>query len=196
MDLDILFDSSIFTGRSLGPRGRARATRCRTVAEYSLRWGWTVTLDGAEIPPGSGPLQVREHWLRHPGAEAAVRTGLGFDVLDVPIAAGFQALVRLERMGVRPGPALGVDGRALFFVAPRTAEALPDLLYRTGWDDAALDLGSHGKGGSVPVPPSAGARWLRPPTVETATRPPEARLLLGPLAYACHRGVLDLVGRR
>ena len=196
MDLDILFDSPIFSGRSLGPRGRARATRCRTVAEYTLRWGWTATLAGAELPPGSGPVQVRELWLRHPGAEVRLRTGIDFDVLDIPIAAGFQALVRLERMGVRPGPTLGTDDRALFLVAPHTAEILPDLLYRTGWDDAGLDLVGHGEGGTVPAPPTASARWLRPPTADTAARPPEARLLLGTLAYACHRGVAGLAGRR
>ncbi|WP_443055334.1 hypothetical protein [Streptomyces sp. NBC_00704] len=31
------------------------------------------------------------------------------------------------------------------------------------------------------------ARWLRPPALDSATRPPEARLLLGTLAYLAHR---------
>ena len=196
MDLDILFDSPIFGGRSPGARGRARATRCRAVAEYTLTPGWTATLAGAELPAASSPAQIADLWLRHPGAEVRLRTGLGFDVLDVPEQAGYQALVRLERMGLRPGPVLAAESRALFLVAPHTAEVLPDLLYRTGWDDAALDLRCHGLGGSVPAPPTALTRWLRPPTPESAARPPEARLLLGTLAYACHRGVADLVGGR
>ena len=196
MDLDILFDRPIFGGRALGPRGRSRAVRCRTVAEYTLTPGWTATLAGAELPAGASPAQIGDLWLRHPGAEVRLRTGIGFDVLDVPERAGFQALVRLERMGVRPGPVLAARDRALFLVAPHTAEVLPELLYRTGWDDAALDLRCHGLGGSVPAPPTALTRWLRPPTPESAVRPPEARLLLGTLAYACHRGVAELVGRR
>ena len=175
MDLDTLFGNPIFSGRSLGPRGRARATRCQTAAEYTRRWGWTVDLAGAEL---------------------RLVTGLGFDVLDVPEVVGCQALVRMERMGVRPGPVLaGPGGRALFLVAPDTAAALPDLLYKTGWDDAQLDLACHGAGSSVPAPPTPLTRWLRRPTPESAARPPEARLLLGTLAYACHRGVAELVGR-
>lgn len=196
MDLDILFDRPIFAGRSLGPRGRARATRCRAVAEYTLTPGWTATLAGAELPAASSPDQIGDLWLRHPGAEVRLRTGVGFDALDVPERAGFRALVRLERMGVRPGPVLAAGDRALFLVAPHTAEVLPELLYRTGWDDTALDLRCHGLGDSVPAPPTALTRWLRPPTPESAARPPEARLLLGTLAYACHRGVTELVGRR
>ena len=207
MDLDSLFGNPIFNGRSLGPRGRSRATRCQTAAEYTLRWGWTVALadtgsDGGsdagtvELPPGSGPTELRDAWLRRPGAELRLRTGLRFDALDVPETVGYQALVRLERMGVRPGPVLlAPHARALFLVAPHTAEVLPDLLYRTGWDDAELDLVCHGAGASVPAPPTPQTRWLRRPALDTAARPPEARLLLGTLAYACHRGVAELVGR-
>ncbi|MFC1406612.1 MULTISPECIES: DNA primase [Streptacidiphilus] len=209
--MDSLFGNPIFNGRSLGPRGRSRATRCQTAAEYTLRWGWTVALTDAgsgpgpgvdpgsgsvELPPGSGPTELRDAWLRRPGAELRLRTGLRFDALDVPETAGYQALVRLERMGVRPGPVLLTpNARALFLVAPQTAEALPDLLYRTGWDDAQLDLVCHGSGGSVPAPPTPQTRWLRRPSLDTAARPPEGRLLLGTLAYACHRGVAELVGR-
>ncbi|MDF3147789.1 DNA primase, partial [Streptomyces sp. T21Q-yed] len=37
------------------------------------------------------------------------------------------------------------------------------------------------RGGLGPV------RWLRPPELDSATRPPAARLLLGTLAYVAHR---------
>jgi hypothetical protein len=61
-----------------------------------------------------------------------------------------------------------------------------------GWDDADLDLNGLGSGGWVTAPPSdlAGlgpVRWLRPPSLDTAGTPPQARLLLGTLAYVCHR---------
>jgi len=106
VDLDSLFGNPIFNGRSLGPRGRSRATRCQTAAEYTLRWGWTVALTGSgggsgagtvELPPGSGPTELRDAWLRRPGAELRLRTGLRFDALDVPETVGYQALVAAER---------------------------------------------------------------------------------------------------
>jgi hypothetical protein len=125
--------------------------------------------------------------------------GRSFDLLDVPEQAGCQALVRLERMGTRLGPVLASPaGRTLFFVTPGAAEQLPELLYRMGWDDASLDLSCHGIGSYVAAPPTVlpglGAmRWLRQPTADSAAHPPEARLLLGTLAYACHRS-RELIG--
>jgi len=149
---------------------------------------------GEELPPGAGLSEAREAWAAAPGAPLLLPVGRGFDLLDVPEAAGHRALVRLERMGTRLGPVLATPtGRALFFVAPGAAGALPELLYKTGWDDAGLDLVGHGEGSYLAAPPTAvpgfgTARWLRPPTAENAHRVPEARLLLGTLAYACHRG--------
>ncbi|MEY9873785.1 hypothetical protein ABH931_003274 [Streptacidiphilus sp. MAP12-33] len=156
-------------------RRRAKLTRSEAAAEYRSRWGWTAELEGDA--------------LRLP-------TGHGFDALDIPEPAGCQALVRLERMGIRPGPVLAAQGRAFFFVTPQTASRLPELLYRTGWDDATLDLLPHGSGSSVPAPPTPGARWLRPPTPENALRLPDPKLLLGTLAYASHQRAPELVGRR
>ena len=74
-----------------------------------------------------------------------------------------------------------------------TAAERPDLLYRRGWDDpSALDLRALGPGTHITAPPSdrgglGPVRWLRPPSLDTATRPPAARLLLGTLAYVAHR---------
>ncbi|OIV36717.1 hypothetical protein BIV57_14775 [Mangrovactinospora gilvigrisea] len=150
----------------------------------------------ARLPGGTRAADVEQLWPAE--AETTVLLPLGdrFDALDVPEAAGCRAMVRLERMGSRLGPVLALpDGRAdgregrrtLFFVAPGAAAELPDLLYKMGWDDAGLDVVCHGRGEYLPAPPSVLARWLRPPSAPTAARPPEARLLLGTLAYACHR---------
>jgi hypothetical protein len=131
--------------------------------------------------------------LCDPDAPLLLPAGRHFDVLDVPAQPGLQALVRLERMGTQVGPVLASPtGRLLFFVAPGTAQRLPELLYRMGWDDASLDLACHGTGGYVAAPPTVlgelgPVRWLRRPCRESAACPPEARLLLGTLAYACHR---------
>ncbi|MDI5968478.1 bifunctional DNA primase/polymerase [Streptomyces sp. SL13] len=200
-----------------GARRRVRGSICSLVAEYTGLHGWTVTpgarvrRDGAcdcgdpccaapgahplgyapRIPAGTRREEVAEAWGLTPDASVLLAAGRGFDVLDVAEQAGCRALVRLERMGLRLGPVLATpDGRALFFVAPGAAAELPRLLYRMGWDDAGLDLRCLGRGDHVTAPPSdLGAlgpvRWLRPPSPDR--QPPEARLLLGTLAYVCHR---------
>ncbi|MEV6974267.1 bifunctional DNA primase/polymerase [Kitasatospora sp. NPDC093806] len=195
----------------LGARRRTRATASQAAAEYTGRWGWAVVVGeparATTAPdrchcatprcaaPGLHPVPGGTPAAR-PGPDVSVLfpTGRAFDVLDVPEAAGLQALVRLERMGTQVGPVLAAPtGRLQFLVAPGTARRLPDLLYRMGWDDAALDLTCHGEGSFVAAPPTVLAglgpvRWLRRPTRDNAGCPPEARLLLGTLAYACHRG--------
>lgn len=149
-----------------------------------------------EVPAGATLGEAGEAWAQVPGAALLLPTGRSFDVIDVGEAAGHRALVRLERMGLPLGPvALAPHGRAWFFVAPGAAAELPELLYRMGWDDAQLDLRGVGKGEYVTAPPSdlgglGPVRWLRPPTLECAGRPPQARLLLGTLAYVCHRSAV------
>ncbi|MFJ4922634.1 DNA primase [Streptomyces sp. NPDC088725] len=191
-----------------GTRRRGRTAECTAVAEYTGLWGWDVA-PGARIAgghcscgakscpaPGAHPLgpdipagatldDVTKAWSD--GAAVLLPVGRTFDILDVTETAGSRALVRLERMGLPLGPVLATpEGRALFFVAPGACAQLPELLYRMGWDDADLDLRCLGPGARVPAPPSGPARWLRPPTLDTA-QPPQARLLLGTLAYITHR---------
>ncbi|MEV4614843.1 bifunctional DNA primase/polymerase [Kitasatospora sp. NPDC049258] len=199
---------------------RTRATSLQAATEYTGRLGWTVAVGtaaagpapggagcgcaapycaapglhdavGPELPAGTTAQELAGRCVA--GAPLLLPTGRHFDVLDVPAQPGLQALVRLERMGTQVGPVLAAPtGRLLFLVAPGTAERLPELLYRMGWDDAALDLACHGEGGYLAAPPTVLAglgpmRWLRRPSRESAACPPEARLLLGTLAYACHR---------
>lgn len=146
-----------------------------------------------EVPAGAAFGEVSAAWAQVPGAALLLPVGRAFDVLEVAESAGHRALVRLERMGLPLGPvAAAPHGRSWFLVAPGAAAALPDLLYRMGWDDASLDLRGLGEGTHITAPPSDFAglgpvRWLRPPTREGTSRPPQARLLLGTLAYVCHR---------
>ncbi|KRV50992.1 DNA primase [Wenjunlia vitaminophila] len=150
-------------------------------------------LAGADqVGPGATAEDVHAVWARFPGASALLPAGHSFDAVEVSERVAVRAMVRLERMGTRLGPVLAAPrGRALFFVAPGAAAELPDLLYTMGWDDPELDLRPLGLGDHVTAPPSASsalsARWLRPPTPDTAPHPPEARLVLGALAYVCHR---------
>ncbi len=198
-------------------RRRTRASVRATIAEYTGLYGWDVIAGaragrGGEcscgtpgcpapgahplpfavpIPAGAGPAQADAAWDATPGAAVLLPVGRSFDVLDVAEEAGCRALVRLERMGLRLGPVIATPtGRALFFVAPGAAAELPRLLYRMGWDDAGLDLHCLGAGDHVTAPPSdlgglGPVQWLRPPV--RGAQPPEARLLLGTLAYVCHR---------
>ncbi|WP_309031178.1 bifunctional DNA primase/polymerase [Streptomyces alfalfae] len=145
------------------------------------------------VPAGATLDEAAEAWADFPGAAVLLPVGRAFDVLDVAEAAGRRALVRLERMGLPLGPvAVTPEGRAQFFVAPGAAAELPRLLYRMGWDDAGLDLRGLGPGEHITAPPSdrggrGPVRWLRSPALDSATRPPQARVLLGTLAYVVHR---------
>ncbi|MGP4112395.1 bifunctional DNA primase/polymerase [Streptomyces sp. 4N509B] len=157
----------------------------------------------ALIPAGTPLTEAMDAWsdaaARTPGVTVLLPTGTRFDVIEVPSAAARCAVQRMERMGLPLGPvAVAPHGRAWFLVAPGAAAALPELLYRTGWDGAALDLRAVGPGGHITAPPSdhgghGPVRWLRPPTpktADTAASPPHARLLLGTLAYVCRRAAL------
>ncbi|MFC5805657.1 bifunctional DNA primase/polymerase [Streptomyces formicae] len=204
-----------------GSRRRGRTTEVTAVAEYTGLWGWDVVpgarasaghcscgdagceapgahpLDFApELPAGSTLDDAAKAWAQVPGAAVLLPVGRTFDVLDVALAAGRRALVRLERMGLPLGPVCATPaGRAQFFVAPGAASELPELLYRMGWDDADLDLHCLGPGAHITAPPSDHAglgpvHWLRPPSLDTTATPPQARLLLGTLAYICHRSAV------
>ncbi|KUF18558.1 MULTISPECIES: bifunctional DNA primase/polymerase [Streptomyces] len=199
-------------------RCRAGAPECTAVAEYTGLWGWAAVpgaraqdgrcscgradcpapgahpLDFApEIPAGATLNEVSAAWAQFPGAAVLLPVGRAFDVLEMAEPAGRRALVRLERMGVPVGPVAATpDGRTHFFVAPGAAAELPQLLYRMGWDDAALDLHGLGPGSHITAPPSdrgglGPVRWLRTPDPASASGPPPARLLLGTLAYVAHR---------
>ncbi|MEV7793700.1 bifunctional DNA primase/polymerase [Streptomyces sp. NPDC087512] len=147
-----------------------------------------------ELPAGSTLDEASAAWAEFPGAPVMLPVGRRFDVIEVAEAAGRRALARLERMGLPLGPVTATPGgRAHFFVAPGAAAELPRLLYRMGWDDpSTLDLRGLGSGTYITAPPSdrgglGPVRWLRPPALDSATRPPAARLLLGTLAYVAHR---------
>ncbi|MFC5216204.1 bifunctional DNA primase/polymerase [Streptomyces coerulescens] len=147
-----------------------------------------------QVPAGATLDEVSKAWSEFPGAAVMLPVGRAFDVIEVAESAGRRALTRLERMGLPLGPVTATpDGRAHFFVAPGADAELPEILYRMGWDDPThLDLRGLGPGEHITAPPSdrgglGPVRWLRPPALDTATKPPAARLLLGTLAYVAHR---------
>ncbi|MFE1438550.1 bifunctional DNA primase/polymerase [Streptomyces sp. NPDC058739] len=159
---------------------------CRTPGAHPLEFA-------PGVPAGATLDEATEAWAQFPGAAVMLPVGRAFDVIEVAEATGRRALVRLERMGLPLGPVtVTPDGRAHFFVAPGAAAELPALLYRMGWDDPGLDLRALGHGAHITAPPSdrgglGPVQWLRAPCLDSATRPPQARLLLGTLAYVAHR---------
>ncbi|AXL89307.1 hypothetical protein C4J65_14090 [Streptomyces sp. CB09001] len=101
-------------------------------------------------------------WPTAPGEPVRLRTGVRFDVLDVPAAAGYATLERLgwsgrgvqASTGTRaPGFPVAVRGeRMLLLVAAGGAEELPGLLEWLEWGSLALDLTAVGAGGLVEAP--------------------------------------------
>ncbi|CAM5548189.1 DNA primase [Streptomyces griseomycini] len=181
-------------GWDVVPGVRAVAGAC-SCGRTGCRAPGAHPLDFAPVIPAGAPLDAATGtWAEFPGASVMLPVGRAFDVIDVAESAGRHALARLERMGLPVGPVTATpDGRAHFLVAPGTAAVLPELLYRMGWDDpAALDLRGLGPGTHITAPPSdrgglGPVRWLRSPALDSASRPPEARLVLGTLAYVAHR---------
>ncbi|CAM5555402.1 Proline-rich protein OS=Streptomyces tendae OX=1932 GN=GUR47_18830 PE=4 SV=1 [Streptomyces tendae] len=126
-------------------------------------------------------------WPTAPGEPVRLRTGVRFDVLDVPAEAGYATLERLDRLmragrsgqagADSPAPGFPVavqGGRMLLLVAAGAAEELPGLLEWLEWGSLALDLTAVGAGGLVdaPLAPEPGPAGLPP-------RPPERDGLRG-----------------
>ncbi|MEV0488941.1 bifunctional DNA primase/polymerase [Streptomyces atratus] len=180
-------------GWAVAPGARAAAGLCSCGDTACLSPGAHPLEFAHEVPAGATLDTAARVWAEVPGASMLLPVGRTFDVLDVAERAGRRALVRLERMGLPLGPVtVTPSGRAQFFVAPGAAAELPQLLYRMGWDDADLDLRALGHGCHITAPPSdegglGPVRWLRPPVLDTAATPPQARLMLGTLAYISHR---------
>ena len=131
-------------------------------------------------------------WETRPEANVILVTGRVFDVLDVPLAAGFAAAERMAAAGAAAGPvaALGED-RMLFFVMTRGSPADEDEWWSCGLDcepeSVVQGLRWHCRDSYVLAPPSRladgqEARWLRSPHEYPL---PDALRLLEYLVDAC-----------
>lgn len=99
-------------------------------------------------------------WATAPGEPLRLLTGVRFDVLDVPAAAGAAALRHLA-----PGSPVALRGeRMRLLVAAGSAEELPGLLDWLEWGSLPLDLIALGAGGRLdaPVPPGPVGGGPRP----------------------------------
>ncbi|MEW1615422.1 MULTISPECIES: SCO3374 family protein [unclassified Streptomyces] len=160
--------------------------------------------------PGPGPAALARWYERKLGwategcAPVRLLTGLHFDVLELPAAAGHALL----RRPVRTGPVLLSGGRVGLLVAAGGADELPGLLDWLEWGPIALGLTAVGAGGRVTAPSPRGAGspgaavWLRPPEPGQAPGPalpalagfggsggdaPDLVRLVDAAATECHR---------
>ncbi len=123
--------------------------------------------------PAAGAA-ARRMWSRQPRASVLLPTGRAFDALEVPEAAGFLALARMERMDLTLGPVTCTpDRRMLFFVLPGGAAKAAELVRSLGWNAEAIDLSDRGEGPlhRRPRPPgsAAGAPCSGPAVPPTPT---------------------------
>ncbi|WNI24124.1 SCO3374 family protein [Streptomyces sp. ITFR-16] len=122
----------------------------------------------ADVPLGDWARWYERElgWAAAGSAPVRLLTGLRFDTLVVPAAAGLAAL----RRAGPTGPVALTGRRMSLLVAPGSADELPGLLDWLEWGGVSLALTALGAGGRItappppgrPVPPGA-ASWLRPP---------------------------------
>ncbi|MDD9377096.1 bifunctional DNA primase/polymerase [Streptomyces sp. ZAF1911] len=161
------------------------AAECPVPGAHAAGKDWASQASGSAV-------QVRRLWGKNPKAAILLPTGRTFDALDVPDAAGFLALARLQRMQRTLGPVIANPaGRMLFFVLPGAGAKVPDLLRKIGWQPAQLDLVARGEGEYVAAPPTriggrGSVQWAQPPTAANRWLP-DVEELIDALAYACGR---------
>ncbi|MFV5992804.1 SCO3374 family protein [Streptomyces sp. NPDC056231] len=148
-------------------------------------------------------------WPTEGTAPVQLPTGLRFDVLELPAAAGYAALRRLRHTGP-----VALTGRTMgVLVAAGSADELPGLLDWLEWGGVSLALTAIGTGGRIiaPTPPGwaprspGAAAWLRPPELRHEGKPelpalaglgsrgggaPDLVRLVDAVATECHRARL------
>ncbi|MGW1160747.1 SCO3374 family protein [Streptomyces sp. NPDC002519] len=91
-------------------------------------------------------------WATVPGEPLRLVTGVRFDVLEVPAAAGWAALRHLG-----PTSPVAVHGdRMRLLAAAGSADELPGLLDWLEWGSLAVDLTAIGAGGHIEAPSPPG----------------------------------------
>ncbi|MER5494642.1 bifunctional DNA primase/polymerase [Streptomyces sp. NPDC002454] len=168
---------------------------CPTPGQHPVSFAWQTqsTTDRAQI----------ERWATHqPEANFITATGMVHDVLDVPIAAGREALERLLAAGTEVGPVVeSDDDRMFFFTATRGTPEDEDEWWPCELDchpetmDEHPGLRWHCRGSYVLLPPSRlpgdrSVRWVRGPEHPL----PDPLSLLETLTESCARYAGDAVG--
>jgi hypothetical protein len=186
---DVLPGAWLEGGVTSAPRCSCGSRICPAPGAHPTRPDWAARASGA------APA-LRQMWQEQPRSSVLLLTGRTFDAIDVSEEAGCLALARAERMGLPLGPVLGTPRRRMqFFVLPGAGAKVPDLLRRMRWAPWPMDLAVLGEGAWVVAPPTRTvpggcAQWARPPTPVNRWLP-DAYDLIGALAYACTREVIE-----
>ncbi|MEU0985724.1 SCO3374 family protein [Streptomyces sp. NPDC005953] len=205
-----------------GPRSSSEAVASPPEREVAwARWyetelGWATTVDPSDPQvtgdPNASHCHVSHCHGGHRSSPVWLRTGVRFDVLQFPAAAGAAVLDQMQLNG--PVALSGPTGdRMQLLVAAGSAEELPGLLDWLEWGGITLDLTAVGAGGRLSAPPPPGrtgsreaAVWLRPPVPGCEVEPtlpalnplgrgagtgrgggPDLVRLLDAVASECHR---------
>ncbi|MEU1624350.1 SCO3374 family protein [Streptomyces sp. NPDC020096] len=99
-------------------------------------------------------------WATSGRSPVELLTGLRFDVIDVPAAAGLAVLRRVARTG----PVALAGKRILLLVAAGSTDEVPGLLDWLEWGGIELDLAVRGTGGRIPAPVVPGEAAYGPGT--------------------------------
>ncbi|MFJ8668658.1 SCO3374 family protein [Streptomyces sp. NPDC093600] len=155
-----------------------------------------LTVPLPRSPLEDDPAWWYEHelgWATADGPPLRLVTGLRFDVLELPAAAGGAVL---RRVGAATGPVALLGRRMRLLVAAGSADELPGLLDWLEWGGISLDLAALGSGGrmTAPIPPGwsgsgapGAAVWLRAPEPgrEVESSLPALRAVRGGAAAPC-----------
>ncbi|GHF90406.1 DNA primase [Streptomyces filamentosus] len=167
---------------------------CPLPGAHAMKPDWATLATGSAVG-------ARRMWSKQPKSSILLPTGRTFDAIEVPEAAGFLALARMERMELTLGPVTCTpDRRMFFFVLPGASAKVPDLIRKLGWAPAALDLATRGEGHYVAAPPTrvggrGAVQWARRPTPANRWLP-DAEELISALAYACGREAAESRARQ
>jgi hypothetical protein len=165
----------------VGDRHRCDRPGCHTTGPHPAVDGWesAATTDPGRIG----------RWWQEDAYGVLLRTGVTFDVLDVPARLGLDVLgLQRMRAGTRAGTAahgpvaVTPTGRWMFLV--RVGDPLcPEL-------DSCLDIVRHSEGSWVPAPPTRTAEGRVSWTVSPSASPPDL-----PASYAVQEMLVHYVGR-
>jgi hypothetical protein len=197
-----LLRAALFYGTELhwpvAPGAYLNGGVCSCGDPYCTRPGQHPAEPGWYARASSEEQEIRDWWLHAPHT-VLIAVGAAFDVLDVPVRVGTDAMRELASAGRACGPVLATGQRRLqFLVRPHAGDLFWHTLEQHGARE--VDIRHAASGSHVVVPPSGnqlmpGALWAAPPDPVTLMLP-DAGDLLGTLLHCAGASVPGVVLRQ